>query len=99
MTEIVKEAPIEACAGETVALTAPRVGVGGYQWEVEIDPALGEVVSRKLAAASEMVGGGTETRFEIAVKSRRDGIVRLILRRPWEKTPAKILEYPLRCKG
>jgi predicted secreted protein len=101
MAEVVKGRQITARAGEHVTVTAPRSGIGGYTWRVDIDPSVGHVVSQSTTApkstSEAFVGAGADAQFEIALTGK-EGLLRLLLQRPWEQGPAKIVEHRLRVR-
>ncbi|HEX8662782.1 MAG TPA: protease inhibitor I42 family protein [Beijerinckiaceae bacterium] len=98
MAEVVKGKPITARAGETISLTAPSAGVGGYLWHADVDSSVGHVVTQAQGPPGTMVGAGSDTKFEIKITGKTDGVIRLVLRRPWEEGAAKIVEHPVRVR-
>ena len=95
MVDIVREAPLTPSDGNEVSVVAPAAGVGGYEWSLQIDPAIGRLLRQGLEPAGAGFGAGPRTRFTVSLENDAHGSLRLILKRSWEDEPAKVIEYPI----
>lgn len=98
MVDVLKEKPIVACAGEQVVIETPGAGIGGYAWRFEMEPRVGHLIREEAVAPTGLVGGGAATRFVFELSGHQDGNVRLVLQRPWENDPVRVIEYPVHCE-
>ncbi|MDJ1159301.1 hypothetical protein QNA08_13760 [Chelatococcus sp. SYSU_G07232] len=103
MVDMVQEQPVRACPGDEIAIIGPREGVGGYSWRVRIDPRLGLVTARTVLRGDPSRPGeqaaeaAPKVRFVVTISGRHNGDVRLLLQRPWEKAPIRVVAYPITC--
>ena len=84
---------IEATVGVpfTVSLETP---VAGYRWQVEI-PSLVELTAHATTPGAG-VGGAAADVFAFLPRAAGTGVLRFVLKRPWETTPNKSVEYPVK---
>ena len=83
MVDIVREAPLTPSDGNEVSVVAPAAGVGGYEWSLQIDPAIGRLLRQELEPAGAGFGAGPRTRFTVSLENDAHGSLRLILKRSW----------------
>jgi len=79
--------------GKLFLIQLPGNRTTGYRWEADYDGALMGLSTSKYERFSEEAGsGGLETfRFMPCKKGRT--VIRMVYKRPWEKTNAKELLY------
>ena len=90
---------IEACAGETIELSAPGEGIGGFLWHAEIPHAVATVVDEALGPSNGSVGPGREKIFRVRLDQAGDTVLRLVQTRSWDSTPGRVIEFPIRCSS
>ncbi|WP_405030665.1 protease inhibitor I42 family protein [Methylobacterium sp. WCS2018Hpa-22] len=95
--ELERRGPIKACSGETIEVTAPGEGIGGFLWYAEVAHQAATIVSEALGPAAEGVGATREKVFRVRLERPGDTTVRLVQKRPWDSTPYRIIEVPIRC--
>ena len=97
MTVHEQRGPIDACMGDTIELSAPGEGVGGFLWHAEIPAGVGTVVGERLGDSKSGVGSGPDKVFRLRLERAGDATVRLVQRRPWDSAAARVIEVPIRC--
>lgn len=90
---------IHACPGETVELSAPGEGIGGFTWHAEIPGQSATLIGETMGPPPPGIGGGRVKLFRVRMETAGETIVRLILKRPWEAAPHRIIAYPIHCTG
>jgi predicted secreted protein len=95
--ELERRVPIKAYSGETIEVSAPGEGIGGFLWHAEVSQQAATIVSEALGPAGEGVGATREKVFRVRLEQPGDTTVRLVQKRPWESTPSRIIEVPIRC--
>ncbi len=78
----------------TVTLETP---VAGYQWQAEVPPSL-ESAGRTTTSGIG-VGGAAADVFEFLPRAAGTGVLRFALKRPWEATPNKTVEYQIKVSA
>ncbi len=79
--------------GNEILIELPSNRTTGHRWEPNYDTSLLELSNSNYKLISERIGsGGTES---FTFKTRRTGrtLIRMINKRPWEKTNAKEVLY------
>ena len=97
MTNHEQRGPIDACAGDTIELSAPGEGVGGFLWHAEVPAGVGTVVGESLGDAKDGIGSGRDKVFRLRLDRIGDATVRLVQSRPWDSSAARVIEVPIRC--
>lgn len=95
--DLERRGPIEACRGDTIEVSAPGEGVGGFLWHAEVSRQGATLVSEALSPAEGGIGSARSKIFRVRIDQSGDTVVRLIQMRPWETTPNRIIEVPIRC--
>lgn len=88
---------IDACLGETIEVAAPGEGVGGFVWHAEVSEQAATIVGETLSPSAQGVGSGREKVFRIRLEKAGETTLRLVQARPWDSTPHRIIEVPIRC--
>ncbi|GJE16183.1 protease inhibitor I42 family protein [Methylobacterium marchantiae] len=95
--ELERRGPIKAYSGETIEVSAPGEGIGGFLWHAEVPRQAATIVSEALGPPVEGVGSARSKVFRVRLERSGDTTVRLIQKRPWDSAPRRIIEVPIRC--
>lgn len=88
---------IDARPGDTIDVSAPGEGIGGFLWHAEVSRHAATIVGEMLGPSPDGVGSAREKVFRVRLDTPGDTTVRLVQTRPWDSTPARIIEVPIRC--
>jgi len=88
---------IQATVGVPFTVSLEGASGGGYRWQAEVPPLLESAGHRDIPGAG--TGAPATEEFDFRPRTAGTGVLRLILKRPWEATPLKVVEYPVKVSG
>jgi len=90
---------IEAEVGTALTISLPSNPTTGFSWQVEsTDPALTYRELPYRARGGALGAGGTQ-RFEVTPARSGSFVMRLELRRPWDREPKEVRTYHIDAGG
>ncbi|HSJ52886.1 MAG TPA: protease inhibitor I42 family protein [Anaerolineae bacterium] len=85
--------PIDAAAGEVLAIVLPANPTTGYSWQVEADDAYLALLSQEFEPAGPAVGAGGREVFQFRALRPGSTDLRFQYRRPWEGQAIETRQY------
>lgn len=95
--DLERRGPIEACRGDTIEVSAPGEGIGGFLWHAEVSCQAATIVGETLGPPGSGVGSARDKVFRVRLEKPGDTMMRLVQTRSWDSTPGRIIEIPIRC--
>ena len=97
--DLERRGPIDACQGDTIEVSAPGEGIGGFQWHAEVPRQAATIVGETLGPLGSGVGSARDKVFRVRLEKPGETMVRLVQTRSWDSTPGRIIEIPIRCSA
>ena len=82
-------------AGKTFSIELEALPGAGYMWELAHPPGEVELVSQEVVSISKATGGNSTQRFLLVSNKAGDYSLEFILKRKWEKNPAKTTQFSI----
>ncbi len=70
----------------------------GYMWELASPPDSIELTGQEVVSASREIGGSSTQRFTLVAHQPGHFTLGFVLKRRWEKAPARKVEYSIRAR-
>ncbi len=84
--------------GQKFTIDLEAIPGAGYMWELAQHPDKIELVDRDMVSISKGIGGNSTQRFTLVAHQPGDFTLGFVLKRRWEKKPAKNLEFSIQAK-
>jgi hypothetical protein len=88
---------IEATVGAPFSVSLEGASGGGYRWQAEVPPQLDPAGHHDTPGPG--IGGPAVEVFEFLPSSPGTATLRFVLKRPWESSPLRVVEYPVKISG
>ncbi|WP_409565122.1 protease inhibitor I42 family protein [Methylobacterium sp. J-090] len=89
--------PIHACPGDTVELSAPGEGIGGFTWQAEVPDHSATLIDESMSPPQSGIGAGRDKLFRFRMERAGETVLRLVQKRPWEASAHRIIECKIHC--
>jgi predicted secreted protein len=89
---------IEATVGKPFTVSLESAAGGGYRWLAEVPQLLKSAEVRRTPGGPGIGAAATET-FEFTPLASGTAVLRFKLKRSWEASPQKVVEYPVKVQA
>lgn len=89
---------IVANSGDTFVIELEGNPTTGYEWQLEFDPEMLELLDQGITPMSSNFGAGAAQRFELRASHPGDATIRAIYKRRWETNPIDEQTFDVQVK-